>query len=318
MNQISLPIRTKHARIEIASEMLSDECGEFQCDVLYCSNDPDFLRQRFEGLSSDAKRLISLGSAELFRLTHPQELFVPGEWRCDRCEFRLHKRLLYAQDGSVGTDRNPAPQICPNHCVMHPDKSTVRAGIEDIPLCVECAERFASEVEAAVNPHESPFYKTIVAGRDATIMRPLMWKEADKENAQSILYAQELLHQAINRIDALEAAWPSEYSMPAELLDNWRDQALPPVPMVLHCPACWTQHIDEPETQTEYEARLLARQSDPNPETYDGVLERWTNPPHKSHRCSNCKAIFRPAPIHTVGVKSIQPGKNDTWPPAKI
>lgn len=309
------PVRTKSPIIEIASEILLQECGKFLCDVLYSSNDAEFLRQRFAELSPDAKRLVSLGSSELFRLTHPQELYVSGEWRCDRCEFCLHKRTINRGDGSVGTDRNPLPEICPNHCVMHPERSAVRAGIEDIPLCVECAERFTNEVETALNPHEAPFYKTIVEGRDATIMRPLTWKEADKENTASILYAQELVHQAINRIDSLEAAWPSEYSMPAELLENWRDQAVQPIPMVLHCPACWTQHIDMPESQAEYEARMLARQSDPNPENYDGVLDRWTNPPHRSHRCSNCKTIFRPAPVHTVGVVSIEHGKNDTWRP---
>lgn len=62
---------------------------------------------------------------------------------------------------------------------------------------------------------------------------------------------------------------------------------LKPIDMVLHCPACGTQHIDAP----------------------DGV---WTNPPHRSHLCHHCSHIWRPADVATNGVASIQTrGKDD-------
>lgn len=64
-----------------------------------------------------------------------------------------------------------------------------------------------------------------------------------------------------------------------------------PVPMVLHCPCCGTQHIDAP-----------------NPEI------GWTDPPHKSHLCLKCGIVWRPAGIYTRGIKYIIPGSNDTWP----
>lgn len=61
-----------------------------------------------------------------------------------------------------------------------------------------------------------------------------------------------------------------------------------PIPMVLHCPFCGAQHIDEPKGE-------------------------WTNPPHRSHKCSSCLHIWRPADVHTVGVAEVKTkGKNDS------
>lgn len=66
-----------------------------------------------------------------------------------------------------------------------------------------------------------------------------------------------------------------------------------PVPMVLHCPACGTQHVDAPEPERQ-----------------------WTNPPHRSHLCHSCGHVWRPADVATVGVDAIATkGKADS-PPA--
>lgn len=65
-----------------------------------------------------------------------------------------------------------------------------------------------------------------------------------------------------------------------------------PVPLVLHCPECTQQHIDKPDERTE----------------------GWVNPPHRSHLCHNCGAIWRPADVETVGVEHIETvGKSDTY-----
>ena len=65
-----------------------------------------------------------------------------------------------------------------------------------------------------------------------------------------------------------------------------------PVDMLLFCPRCHTQHIDEPDDRT--------------PE--------WSNPPHRSHLCHSCGCIWRPADIATNGVASIATvGKADNW-----
>lgn len=63
-----------------------------------------------------------------------------------------------------------------------------------------------------------------------------------------------------------------------------------PIPMVLHCPSCGTQHIDAPS-------------------------EGWDNPPHRSHLCDFCGCIWRPADVPTVGVAATETrSEADTWP----
>ncbi len=65
-----------------------------------------------------------------------------------------------------------------------------------------------------------------------------------------------------------------------------------PIPMLLYCPKCGAQHVDEPDERTP----------------------GWTNPPHCSHLCHRCGCIWRPADVATVGVATIQTkGKADTW-----
>lgn len=54
-----------------------------------------------------------------------------------------------------------------------------------------------------------------------------------------------------------------------------------PVDMVLYCPACGVQHIDT-------------------------TTEAWPNPPHRSHLCSDCGYVWRPADIHTNGVSTVK------------
>ncbi|ABL96775.1 hypothetical protein BcepF1.044 [Burkholderia phage BcepF1] len=61
-----------------------------------------------------------------------------------------------------------------------------------------------------------------------------------------------------------------------------------PIDMILHCPTCNTQHVDEAKGE-------------------------WTNPPHKSHLCHVCHNIWRPADVPTNGVPAIKTiGQNDT------
>jgi hypothetical protein len=65
-----------------------------------------------------------------------------------------------------------------------------------------------------------------------------------------------------------------------------------PLPMLLFCPRCHLQHIDEPDERTP----------------------DWTNPPHRSHLCHGCGCIWRPADVATVGVAAIETkGKADNF-----
>jgi hypothetical protein len=62
-----------------------------------------------------------------------------------------------------------------------------------------------------------------------------------------------------------------------------------PIDMLLFCPKCGAQHIDEPEGD-------------------------WDNPPHRSHLCHACRTIWRPADVPTNGVVAISSiGNADTW-----
>lgn len=77
-----------------------------------------------------------------------------------------------------------------------------------------------------------------------------------------------------------------------------------PIDMVLHCPKCGMQHIDEPEAF--------------NPDRHNETTfpaGAWTNPPHRSHLCHRCNYIWRPADVPTNGVAAVKTkGKND-FPP---
>lgn len=70
-----------------------------------------------------------------------------------------------------------------------------------------------------------------------------------------------------------------------------------PIDMVLYCPKCGEQHIDEPEW-------------------CDGEVvhdKGWTNPPHRSHLCHGCGHIWRPADVPTNGVVAVlTQGKDDS------
>lgn len=64
-----------------------------------------------------------------------------------------------------------------------------------------------------------------------------------------------------------------------------------PIPMVLHCPSCGSQHIDAPTPE-------------------------WPNPPHRSHLCGTCGCIWRPADVPTVGVERVETRSTcDNWFP---
>lgn len=65
-----------------------------------------------------------------------------------------------------------------------------------------------------------------------------------------------------------------------------------PIDMILHCPMCKAQHVDAPEPASG-----------------------WANPPHKSHLCHACGAVWRPADVPTNGVAAIKTrGDGDTFP----
>lgn len=84
-----------------------------------------------------------------------------------------------------------------------------------------------------------------------------------------------------------------------------------PIPMILFCPACDMQHIDAEEPHDE-NCKSLGSWDSGIP---DCDCNRWTNPPHRSHRCASCGEIWRPADVATVGVREIETkGNSDAKP----
>jgi hypothetical protein len=82
-----------------------------------------------------------------------------------------------------------------------------------------------------------------------------------------------------------------------------------PIDMVLFCPKCGAQHVDEADPPiTVLEATLRAHPlAIPAP-------PRWTNPPHRSHLCHVCETVWRPADVPTNGVVSVKTqGSADNW-----
>lgn len=62
-----------------------------------------------------------------------------------------------------------------------------------------------------------------------------------------------------------------------------------PIPMILHCPRCTFQHVDD--------------------ESFPDI--------HRSHLCHACLTIWRPCDSPTIGVKQITTkGEKDTWLPS--
>lgn len=62
-----------------------------------------------------------------------------------------------------------------------------------------------------------------------------------------------------------------------------------PIDMLLFCPNCDAQHVDEPK---------------PGQIGPDG--QTWTNPPHRTHRCDYCGHHWRVADVPTNGVREIK------------
>ncbi len=114
--------------------------------------------------------------------------------------------------------------------------------------------------------------------------------------------AAKLMREALEEA-RVEANGPSNTPWTIDILKDCLDAALAaldkavapeqaaPIPMLLFCPQCGHQHVDAPEPESG-----------------------WTNPPHTSHLCANCKCVWRQADVPTDGVARLATyGSRDTW-----
>lgn len=98
------------------------------------------------------------------------------------------------------------------------------------------------------------------------------------------------LHRLLTLVEGLNPTGEIGDGMVAELHDLAGRVRAEPIPMILHCPVCGSQHIDESTAERD-------------------------NPPHRSHLCGTCGNIWRPADVPTVGVASIETEGAADWPP---
>lgn len=79
-----------------------------------------------------------------------------------------------------------------------------------------------------------------------------------------------------------------------------------PLDMVLWCPKCFEQHVDEAAPEICEDCGL-----DEDLCTASGScsFNPWLNPPHKSHRCNFCNYVWRPADGCTNGVLALKTTK---------
>lgn len=93
-----------------------------------------------------------------------------------------------------------------------------------------------------------------------------------------------------------------------------------PIDMLIFCPSCGKQHVDEASPNVCEKCGFEESAHGPEPEkegNWCPGFTAWQNPPHKSHRCDNCNSVFRVADIPTNGVADIKTrGDHDTWPEA--
>ena len=103
--------------------------------------------------------------------------------------------------------------------------------------------------------------------------------------------------------------------------DALESKVVIPLDMLLYCPSCGKQHVDEEDMEPCKEECQYAKDLSMQGSKCDGpcvyMMEgspRWTNPPHRSHLCHFCGCVWRPADFPTNGVLLVNTvGEKDTW-----
>ncbi len=103
------------------------------------------------------------------------------------------------------------------------------------------------------------------------------------------------------------------------LLEARSRPTVAPLDMLLFCPQCGEQHIDQEQELCGKAISSNLGSTCIRGKDHKGWCgatlpsDRWTNPPHKSHACQFCGCIWRPADLPTNGVAAIATkGKVDT------
>jgi len=115
---------------------------------------------------------------------------------------------------------------------------------------------------------------------------------------------------------AIENGMGSHIRLFAKLIIE--EESKTPIDMVLHCPACGTQHIDKADEVCEVCGGRPSACNAMGHRVDRSVKWAWLNEPHRSHQCLKCFHIWRPADVPTNGVLAVKTrGKHDTVPQAE-
>ncbi len=127
------------------------------------------------------------------RLAEIEELiYIPGEWKCPDCSFRLSKRVLAVNDGNVYCDQREDVEGCPNDGMMM-RRVTWKEDVADADNAVELWSEKANNLEqdrARLDWLESQMRKTQAQGQ-----KPKVFWDTD---GSTLPIAAESLREAID------------------------------------------------------------------------------------------------------------------------
>lgn len=123
-----------------ATEQLVNSDGK----LVYCFTDratAERVASLINAALSESQRQLAEAREEAAKLR--QQVYMPGDWHCDKCGFEQHNRTLRAFDGAVSAPRIEEVQTCPNDGEQM-RRVTWKEGSESN---YECAIRFLNERE---------------------------------------------------------------------------------------------------------------------------------------------------------------------------
>lgn len=124
-----------------------NEVGEACAKAMFAGSKPPGVEVEkvVEAIQNDARTAANQQLADLRKRADEAEsaLYMPGDYRCPKCGFVCHKRILHAADGSVSADAREHYEICPNDLTKM-DRITWQQGSEE--NC-EFAKRLMRDVD---------------------------------------------------------------------------------------------------------------------------------------------------------------------------
>ena len=85
---------------------------------------------------------------QLLNVEFEEGMFVPGEWKCPKCQMRLGQRFISREDMSVGVNPDPEPPDCMNTCGVKMARVTWRDAAAEAGRIAEGWMKRARQLES--------------------------------------------------------------------------------------------------------------------------------------------------------------------------